>query len=127
MRGERFIETEIAHHGGDERVLLQPAGMQKIDGGDSENLVSIDNLAVFVAKQDAIGVAIMRDADICAALLYEALDFPRMSAAALRVDVHAVRLVVRDDDFRAELAQNARRRFVSSAVSHIDRDAHFLE
>src|ERR1700730_4089519 len=69
----------------------------------------------------------MRDADVRAALLDEALDFPRMSAATLRVDVHAVRLVVRDDDFRAELAQNARRRFVGGAVSHIDRYAHFLE
>jgi len=127
MRGERFIETEIAHHSGNERVLLQPAGAQKIDGGDRKNFVSIDNLAVFVAEQDAIGVAIVRDADIRAVLLDEALDFLRMRAAALRVDVHAVRLVVRNDDLRPELAQNARRRFVSSAVGHIDRHAHFLK
>ena len=50
-----------------------------------------------------------------------------MSAAALRVDVGAVRLVVRDDHFGAELAQNARRRFVGGAVGDIDSDAHFFE
>ena len=77
MRGERFIETEIAHDRGDERVLLQPAGAQKIDRGDGENLVAIDNLAVFVAKQNAIGVAIVSDADMRAALFDDALNFLR--------------------------------------------------
>ena len=43
------------------------------------------------------------------------------------VDVGAVRLVVRDGQFRPELAQNAGRRFVAGAVRDIDRDAHFLE
>ena len=55
------------------------------------------------------------------------LDLLRIRAAAFGVDVGAVRLVVRDRQFGAEFAQNARRRFVSRAVRDIDRDAHFLE
>ena len=36
-------------------------------------------------------------------------------------------LVVRDDDFRAQLAQNARGRFVGRAIRDIDGDPHFFE
>ncbi len=35
--------------------------------------------------------------------------------------------VMRDGNIRAELAQNARRRFVSCAICNIDRDPHFFE
>src|SRR5207247_8921294 len=70
MCGKRFIETKIAHDRGHDRVLLKPAA-QKIDSCDGENLITIDNLSIFVAKQDAISVAIMRDADICVGFPYE--------------------------------------------------------
>ena len=126
-RGERFIEAKIAHDGGDDRVLLQPASFQKIQRCNGENLVAIHNLAVLVAKKNAIGIAVVRNADIRAAYLDDALDLLRMHAAATVVDVHAIRLVMRHGDVRAQLAQNARRGFVGSAIRDIDSDAHFLE
>src|SRR6185437_2213811 len=51
----------------------------------------------------------------------------RMHGTAILVDVHAVRLVAVDDDFRAEFAQDAGRGFVSGAVRAIDHDAHAFE
>ncbi len=109
MCAERFVETKIAHDCGHDGVLLKPAATQKIDSCDAENLIAIHNLAVLVAKQDAISVAIMRDANVCVGFPDESLDFLGVDAATAVVDIHAVWLVVRDGDVRAELAQNARR------------------
>src|SRR5581483_3315614 len=47
-----------------------------------------------------------------------------MRATTIGIDVGAVRFVVPNDDFGAELAQNTRRRFVSGTVRDINRDAH---
>ncbi len=127
MRRERFVEPEVAHHRGDEGVLSQLSAAQQIDRGDGENFVAIHDLALLVAKQDAIGVAVVRDPDHGAAFPDESLNFLRVNAAALGVDVGSVGLVVRDGQFRSELAQDAGGRFVGGAVRDIDRDAHFLE
>src|SRR5262249_28358202 len=126
-RDERFVEAKIAHDGGHDRVLLQPAGLQKIESRNRENLIAIHNLAVFVAKKNAIGIAIVTNADIRAADLNDPLDFFRINAAAAIVDVHAIRLVVRHGDVRSKLAQNAGRRFVSGAIRDIDSNTHFVE
>src|SRR4029453_12681926 len=69
----------------------------------------------------------MRDADARTGFLNEALNLLRVNAAALRIDVRAVRLVVRDRHFRAKLAQNAWGRLIGGAVRHIDSDPHFLK
>src|SRR5438105_2963466 len=100
---------------------------QQIDRRDRKNLVTINEFPVFVAEQDAIGIAIMRNADLRAALLYDALNLSRKSAAALGVDVYPVWFVVRDRQSGAEFPENARCRFVGSAVRDIDGDRHFLE
>ena len=50
-----------------------------------------------------------------------------MHAAATVVNVDPIGLVVRHGNLSAQLAQNARRRFVSSAIRYIHCDAHFLE
>ena len=96
VRGERFVEPEVAHHGRDEGVLLQLSAAQQIDRGDGENFIAIHDLALLVAEQNAIGVAVVRDPDQGAAFPNESLDFLRINAAAMGVDVGAVRLVVRD-------------------------------
>src|SRR3984893_796583 len=124
---DRLVESEIAHHRGDERVLLQLSRAQKIDSGNGENFIAIDNFAIFIAKKNAIGVAVVSNADVRATFFDDALDLFRMRAAAFRIDVGPVRLVMRHDHFRAELAQNTRGRFVSGAIGNVDRDAHLLE
>src|ERR1700730_1851478 len=79
---DSFVETEIAHHGRDQRVGFQLRIFQEIDRGDGENLIAIDNLALLVAKQDAIGVAIMGDTDVRAGFFHDALNFFRVRTAA---------------------------------------------
>jgi hypothetical protein len=55
--------------------LLQPAGFQKIQRRDREDLIAIDNLAVLVAKKNAISIAVVTNADVRAADFDNPLDF----------------------------------------------------
>src|SRR5438876_9720686 len=71
---ERFIQTEVAHHGADERVLLKLSGTQQIDGSNREDLIAIDDLTFLVTKENAVGVAIVREARLNAALYGEPLN-----------------------------------------------------
>ena len=127
MRCKRFVQAKIAHDGGYRGILLQPASFQQIEGGDRENLIAIHNLAVLVAKKNTIGIAVVRNTDIRAADLDDALDLLRMNAAATVVDVHAIRLIMRNSNLRPQFSQNAGSRFVSGSIRHIDSDAHLLE
>ena len=45
-------------------------GVQQIDRRDGENIVAIDEIPVFVAEQNAIGIAVVGDADLGAAFLW---------------------------------------------------------
>ena len=120
---ERFVQAKVTHHGRDQRVIAKLIRFQKIERGDDQNFVTINDLAVFIAKQNPVGVAIVSDTDIGVGQFYDALNFVRMGTAASVVDIHSVRLVVCDRDVGPELAQNARRRFVSGAIRNIDGDA----
>src|SRR6202011_4068374 len=124
---ERFVQAEITHHGRDQRVVAKLVRFQKIERGDGENFVAINDLAIFIAKQNAVGIAIVSDTDIGVNQAHDALNFIRMSAAAAVVNVDPVGLVVGAGDVSAELAQNARRRFVGGAIRDIDGDAYFFE
>ena len=85
------------------------------------------NVAFFVAEQNAVGVAVVRDADVRAVLDDFLAHRFRVHGAAIFVDVFAVGLVVENDDFRAEFAQDAGRGFVGRAVAAIQNDFHAFE
>ena len=91
---ERFIEAEVAHHRRHERVLGEAPALDKVERGDRHDLVAVDDLAVFIAKQHAVGITIVADADVRAGFLHDALDLFRIRAAAIAVDVAAVGRVV---------------------------------
>src|SRR5439155_21794656 len=86
-RRQRFIQTEIAHDRCHDSVLLQPAGFQKIQRRDREDFIAIDNLAVLVAKKNAISITIVTDAYIRVTDLDNPLDLLRVHAATNVVDV----------------------------------------
>ena len=107
--------------------MLQAASVQEIPGRNGQDLVAVNNIAIFVTQQDAIGIAIMRNANVRAAHLHDSLDFLRMNTAAAVVDVNTVWLVMGYADVRAKFAQDARRRFVSGAIRDVYSHSHFLE
>src|SRR5207247_8698978 len=97
-----FTQTEIAHHSSHDSVLLEPAGFQKIQGGNCQNFIAIDNFAVLVAKKNAISITIVTNAHLCTADLNNALDLLRVHAATNVVDVDSIWLVIGPGDFSAQ-------------------------
>src|SRR5208283_4177871 len=91
------------------------------------DVVAVNQTALFITQQHAVGVAVVRDAAI--RLVFDGLAAHRlgMHRAAIAVDVHAIGLVAIDDDFRAEFAQHAGGGFVGGAVRAIHDDAHPFE
>jgi hypothetical protein len=71
----------------------------------------------------AVGIAIMGDTDMRLALARELLDLLWVGAAAVGVDVCAVRVVVDHDKVGTEFAKDAGAGFVGGAIGTIQRDA----
>src|SRR5690606_23601727 len=90
-------------------------------------LVAIDHLAALIRDDDAVGVAVERDADIGAALAHRGAHALRRSGAAILIDIEAVRIGADGDDFRPELPEYRRRNLVGGAVRAVDHDAQALE
>ncbi len=70
VRGDRLVEAEVAHDRGDERVSIEPSGPEKIHRGDRHDLVAVHDLAVLVAKQRAVRVAVVGDAHMRTGFLH---------------------------------------------------------
>ena len=51
-------EAEVRHHGGDDRVLGQPAVVAPIDRHDRDDLVAVDQSAIGIDRQHAVGVTV---------------------------------------------------------------------
>jgi len=92
------------HHG----VLGQPPAREPVDGGDRDDLIAVDQTALGVHREDAVGIAVERDADIGTPCHDGALQIIGMGRSASRVDVGAVRFVVDHLDGGAQRPQDLR-------------------
>ena len=72
--GETFVEAEIAHYRGDERFLGQLVALEEIEADDGQHFVAVEEGAGFIAADQAVGVAIVREADLRAEIAGRLLD-----------------------------------------------------
>ena len=107
--------------------LRQPAVGLEAFGDHGDQLVAVDDVALLVDDDHAVGVAVERDADIGAHLAHLAAERLRRGRAAVAIDVEAVGLDADRDDLGAELPQRLRRHLVGGAVGAVDHDAQAFE
>jgi hypothetical protein len=125
--GEGFIEAEVGHDGGDEGVVVEAIPLEEVDSEDGEDFVAIEEVAIFIAEEDAVGIAVVGEADV-GLVFFGGLDEGfGVCAAAVVVDVVAIGGGVDGDDFGAELAEDLRGDFAGGAVGAIDDDFHAVE
>src|SRR5690606_34408727 len=105
---ERALETEVAHHGGDEGALLEAFGADHPRRAQGHDGVSVDLDALLVDDDHAVGVTVEGDADVRTP--GEDLTRARggMKRTDTRVDVVAVGLDADGDGLGAELAEDER-------------------
>ena len=84
-------------------------------------------MAALVSDQNAVGIAVERDADVGAHLAHLAAQFLRRRRAAVAVDVEAVGLDTNRDHLGAQLPERLRHHLVGGAMGTQDvRDLHPL-
>lgn len=90
-------------------------------------MVAVDDLALLVDAEAAVGVAIVRDAEVRAVLEDSLLQGLEMRRAAAVVDVRAIRQRVDDLDIGTEAAQDFRHRLVGRTVGAVEHDLDAVE
>lgn len=112
----------VATMPGAEPAILKPGARDH-----RHQLVAVDDLALLVDDQHAVGVAVERDSDIGAQLPDLRHERRRMGRADIAVDVEPVGLVADGDDLGAELPEGFRRHLVTGAVGAIEHDAQAFQ
>ena len=97
------MQTEVAHHGRDQRVVDQLPGLAHRDRQHGHDRVTVDDRAGRVDGEATVGVAVVREAEIGPVIDYGLLQIVQMRRAAAVVDVEAVGFGVDRDDRRRPL------------------------
>jgi hypothetical protein len=121
---ESALEPEIRHHRSHDPRRIQTSGLPLRPGRDPEHVVAVDDPAVVRAEDGAVGVAVERGAELCAAGRDPGGEPFGMDGAAAGVDVSPVRAIGERDDVDARPAKGLRREAPGGAVGAVDRGAH---
>ncbi len=121
------LEAQVGHHGADHGVLAELAGLAHGQGQHGEDLVAVDLLAGAVHGQAAVGVAVVRDAEVGAVLDHGRLEQAEVGGAAAVVDVEAVGLGADRDDLRAGPGERLGRDVRGRAVGLVEDDLQPVE
>ena len=106
--------------------LSSPRALQA-ERDQRHQLVAVDHLALLIDDDQAVGVAVEREADVCAARDHGLLEKLRVGRTAIVVDVEAVGRDADRDDLCPKLPQRLGRDVVSGAVGAIDDDLEPVE
>ena len=125
--GHRPLEPEVRHDGDHEGVVGELAALLHRDREDRHDAVAVDDLAVGVDCETAIGVAVVRDAHVGAVLEHGGLQLVEVRRADAVVDVHAVGVGPDDDDLGARIPEGLGRDARRGAVRAVEDDLDAVE
>ena len=120
-------EPEVAHHGGHDGVLGQASAALHVERAHGLDHVTVDLGAVGRHEHHAVGIAIVRHADVRAAFAHKLGKRLEMGGTAVHVDIGAVEVLVDRDDLRTQAAEGLSARERRGTVPRIERDAHARE
>ena len=125
-RIERLVQAEIGHDRRDDLGIAEAALRLHIARADIKDLIAVDDRAVFIHGQAAVGVAVEGKAHIQSVetdVLLQVLDVRR---AAVTVDVRAVGRVADHIGVRAECIKDVFGHHPRAAVGAVKTDLHAL-
>ena len=121
---QRAAQAEVRHHRDRDRVVAQHPALVPVERGHHHDLVAVDQVAVLVDREDAVGVAVEREAELRASLTNRGLQRLGMRRSAPGVDVPAVGRVVDDVYPGAGRLERVRCEIRRRAVGAVDHDVH---
>src|SRR5471030_2088098 len=119
-RLESHFQRHIGHQGADR--ARHRAGGEAVHDHHVQELVAVVEAAGGVAHDEAVGVAVERDAEVGAVGAHRHRYRFGRGGAVTGVDVETVGLVADGDDFGAQFMEHVRRDIVGGAVGAVDDD-----
>ena len=113
-------EAKVAHDGRDDLGVGELAASGEVRTADSQDVVTVDLIALAVDEQHAVGVAVVGQADIGVGAQHELAQGLKVSGAALNVNVSAAVIGVDGMDRGAQALQRGRRGLARSAMTAVD-------
>ena len=117
------LQPQIRHHGGHDAGLAQAAVLAPALRDDAHQLVAVDDLSKLVNQQQAVGVAVQRNANVGAHFAHLGDERFRRGRADVVIDVEPVRFNADGDHFRAQFPKRLRGHAIARAIGAIDDDA----
>ncbi len=111
------FNAEIAHDGSNDRISFQPLFPFEFQRQDAHDQIAVHQRSMFVDQQGAIGVTVMRNADMrlmCPDGFREGIE---MHGSAVLIDIQAVRLVVDRNNLGAQLPEQLGGDFVAAPLA----------
>ena len=118
----RQLQPEVGHHRRDQRVALQLAAVLHRQREDRHNLVPIDDVALRVHGEAAVGVAVVRQAQVRTMLDDGLLQLVDVRGTDTVVDVVAIRLIRHGNHLGARGLVCQRGGLVRRAVGAVHHD-----
>jgi len=84
---QRQLESEVAHHGGDDCVAVQPAFGGKLDAEQRHHVVAVPDFAALVDKHHAIAVTVERYTDVAVFAQNGFANRREVRRAAIQIDI----------------------------------------
>ena len=119
----RQLEAQVAHHRGHDSVLRELALVAHGQREDRHDLVTVDDVALGIHRQAAVGVSVMGDPHVVAVLDDRLPQVGHVRRAAALVDVVAIGAGVDRQDLGTHATKRARRGTRSRTVAGVDNHA----
>ena len=123
----RLVEADVCHHRRHHRLVRQPTRANHLGSTGDEDMIAVDERALFIETEAAIRIPIMCNADVRPVLEHRTPQGFQMCRAAAVVDVHPVRQRMDHLDLGAKAAQHLRHRLVGGTVRTVKHDLHPVE
>jgi len=109
-------------HRDHQRLLREPAACQCVGREQGENLIAVEDVAVLIAQDAAIAVAVVGDAQARARRAHAFSQPRRVLAPHAGIDVAPVGPVAEADDFRPEAAEHGGAARAGRSIGRVEHD-----
>ena len=120
-------EAQVAHDGRDDLGVGELAASGKVRTADSQDVVTVDLIALAVHEQYAVGVAVVGQTDISMGAQHELAQGLEVRRAALNVNVGAAIIGVDGMDRSTQALQRGGRSLAGSTVTAVDGNDQAIE
>ena len=110
---------EVAHYRGNDSLALEFAARFEAERNQRHQLVAVDDMTLFIDRDQTVGIAVERKANIGSARNHGLLEQFGMSRSAFLVDVETVRRNAKGNDLGTELPQGLRCDVIGRTVGAI--------